>query len=107
MTEDGEYSMSINVNGTTIFADTRTPTQRELDKCPHIILTLQHPWDPHSVSLPRTSLSVQEGVEMRRSNIGAVGSQPKYSESNMYNFEEDGDNGTVLFDVDDMSRRGI
>ena len=99
--------MPLDVNGTTIFVDTRTLTQRELDECPHIILTSQHPWDPHSVWFPRTSRYVQEEVEMRQSNIGAVGSQPKYSEANIYNFEEGGDNVTVLFDMDDMSRRII
>ena len=44
---------------------------------------------------------------MPQINIGAVGSRPKYSKENMYNFEEDGDNGPVLFDIDDMSRRII
>ena len=107
MTEDGDYSMPLDVNGITIFAYKRTLTQRELDKSPHIILTLQHPWDPHSVRLPRTYSSVQDEVETRQSNISAVDSRPKYYEANMYKFEEDGDNGTVLFDVDDMSRRGI
>ena len=74
MTEDGYCSMPLDVNKTTIFADTRRPTQIELDECPQIILTSQHPWDQRSVRLPHTSCSVQEEVEMRQSNTGAVGS---------------------------------
>ncbi|KAI2513139.1 Reverse transcriptase (RNA-dependent DNA polymerase) [Fragilaria crotonensis] len=37
--------------GTTIFFDTSTPTQYELDHSPHIILTLDTKWNPHTVQL--------------------------------------------------------
>ncbi len=37
--------------GTTIFFDTSTPSQYELDHSPHIILTLDTEWNPHTVQL--------------------------------------------------------
>jgi hypothetical protein len=37
--------------GTTIFFDTSTPSQYELDHSPHIILTLDTKWNPHTVQL--------------------------------------------------------
>ena len=71
MTEDGDFAFPLAVQGTNIMADTRTPTEEELQTCNHITLSLQHPWDPHRVMFPQPSRSVQEEVEMLRT-IGAV-----------------------------------
>lgn len=39
---------------TNIFLDTRNPTQRELDSCPHIELTCNSEWNPHPLRLAST-----------------------------------------------------
>jgi len=52
-------------------ANTRTPTAQELHDCTHIILSSEHPWDPHRVKFPESSRTVQEEIEMQRS-IGGV-----------------------------------
>jgi hypothetical protein len=43
--------LHLHSQGTTIFFDTTTPTQQELDHSPHIILTLDTEWNPHTVQL--------------------------------------------------------
>ena len=52
ITEDHEFSMALEMKGTIVGTDTRTPTQEELSTCPHIVLSSSHPWDPHSVVFP-------------------------------------------------------
>jgi len=41
--------------GTTIFVDTWTPTQTDLDDFPHVVLTSPSPWNPEDVKFPGLS----------------------------------------------------
>ncbi len=38
--------------GTTIFFNTRYPTDLEMDTLPHVVLTSEAPWDPSGVVMP-------------------------------------------------------
>jgi len=60
ITEDNEFSMELMMQGTIIYADTHTPSDKELHECPHINLTSNHPWDPHTVSFPRTCMMLED-----------------------------------------------
>jgi hypothetical protein len=60
-TEDGEMIFPLESDGTTIFLPTRTPTDQELHECPHIVVTLRSPWDPHAVHFPEPTRRVEEG----------------------------------------------
>ena len=71
MTEDGDFALPLDFQGTNFMADTCTPTEEELQTCKNITLSSQHPWDPHRVRFPQPSCTVQEEVEMLRT-IGAV-----------------------------------
>ena len=97
--------MPLNVGETNIFSETRTSTPRELHECPHIVMTLPYPWDPDSVRFPQASRSVQEEVEMRRSNIGAIDITRSKSDDNRYDNPQDS-NG-VIFDLDTFTSRII
>lgn len=55
MVEDTSFSLPLAADGTTIFADTRTPTQQELEESRHIQLSSKHPWNPLSVQFPTSS----------------------------------------------------
>ena len=44
----------LDITGTIIFLDTHTPTQHELDTCPHLHLTSVVEWDPQTVHLAST-----------------------------------------------------
>ena len=49
MTEDSSFSLELKMRGTTIFADTYTPSEKELHDCPHVIMSSPHEWNPHTV----------------------------------------------------------
>ena len=39
MTEDKQFNMELKMKGTTIFAETFTPSDKDLNSCPHIIMS--------------------------------------------------------------------
>ena len=53
-------SIPLLLGGTTIFMDTTTPTQCKLDTSPHIHLTLDTEWNPHTVRLVSTQSAEAE-----------------------------------------------
>lgn len=75
MKEDKSFCMDLKADGTNIFADTRQPTQEELETCPRIVLTSPHPWDPHSVRFPEPQRSMEEEIGMRRVSAVQVDEQ--------------------------------
>ena len=60
--EDNEFCMELDMEGTIIFANTHTPTESELQTCPHITLSSPHQWDPHNVTFPGCKLTLEESV---------------------------------------------
>ena len=46
-----EVNVPLLLDGTNLFFQTTTPTQSELDNCPHIELTFDSEWNPHTVQL--------------------------------------------------------
>ena len=52
--EHDDTTIPLKLSGTNIFLDTRTPTQHELDTCPHLHLTCETEWNPHTVRLAST-----------------------------------------------------
>jgi hypothetical protein len=52
-----DVSVPLYSSGTTIFANTRTPSHYELNTCTHVILTSDSPWEPTSVQLSTVRLS--------------------------------------------------
>ena len=58
--EDTIFPLSIE--GTVIFLETRTPTQRELDTCTHIQLTSDNDWNPQSVRLLASAQTAEAEV---------------------------------------------
>jgi hypothetical protein len=47
--EHDDVTLPLTVSRTNIFLDTRTPTQHELDNCPHVHLTCETKWNPQTV----------------------------------------------------------
>lgn len=105
MTEDGRFALPLDMSGTNIFADTRTPTSRELQECPHIVLCLPHHWDPKNVQFPKASRTLEEEIDMQRIVgailpvcVGSVGPETAYN-------EEDVNPADVIFDIGDINQR--
>ena len=55
--------MPLSREGTIIFATTHTPSQKELEQCPHIILSSHHTWTPGDVRFNSVTHSLEEEVE--------------------------------------------
>ena len=51
-TENGELVIPLQASGTTISLSTRTPTDRELQECPHVTMTSKKEWDPRELQFP-------------------------------------------------------
>ena len=90
-----EVTIPMQTVGTNIMATTRTPTQEELDECPHIVLTSQREWDPNNVKFPSPRWTIEED---RASRISGVTTPSTLTTGEV--FEE-------LFNVDGFSQRLI
>ena len=96
ITEDSEFCMELMMNGTIIYADTHTPSDKELNECPHILLTSTHPWVPHTVSFPRTRMLLEDVI-----NDGHTVSATR---SQMY-FDEVHGGHDIIFDLTSTQRK--
>ena len=59
--EHSERTIPLSISGTTIFLETTTTTQTELDTCPHIHLTCDTEWNPQTVRLAAAKSVEAEG----------------------------------------------
>ena len=53
ITEDNEFYMELAMAGTVVYAENFTSSEQEPQKCPHIIISSPHTWNPHNVFFPR------------------------------------------------------
>ena len=60
VTEDRSFCMGLFMQGTTVKVQTHSPTQIELETCPHVVLSSPSPWDPNNISFPKSRMSVEE-----------------------------------------------
>ena len=65
---DDEFIMSMQTDGTTIFFDSRTPTNEELAHCHHIELSSNAPWNPRDVRFPEPTHRAEEEHPMNGIN---------------------------------------
>jgi hypothetical protein len=99
-TEGHEFTMPLNSKGTILGVITRTPTDRELQECQHVILSSEHDWDPQNVRFPKASRTVEEEVSRTIGAVRTQGGDYDVAESN--NDEE-----IKLFDIGGLSQRLI
>ena len=98
ITEDNEFSLGMSMSGTVIYFDSRTPTEDELRTCPHIVLTSPHPWNPTSVTFPKSSLSLEEEMGSLR-HVSSI-----HSRTNALEICEEAQVNSRIFDLNTMTR---
>ena len=64
-----------DVQGSMVGVTTRAPTFEECQLHPHVVLTSDEPWDPHSPNLPHHSRSDEEDEAADAALIGAIRSE--------------------------------
>jgi hypothetical protein len=101
-TEDNNFSVPLACKGAIPGVATRTPTEQELQTCPHVAPSSDHEWDPQNVRFPKASRTVEE--EISRS-IGSIVTQ---SETTPEDDAEDVDSQpNLMLDVGGLSKRLI
>ena len=100
-TEDDTTLIPLKADGTTIYMNTRTPSDHELQTCPHVVLTSKAPWDPRAVSFPKPTHLVEEGKLAQRV------SQIRSSRSEAFNSDEFAASNLGIYDVSCLTERLI
>ena len=71
-TAEADFVLPLEISGTNILANTRTPTDGELANCRHVVLTSALPWNPHNVRFPKPVRSVEEEIAHRHAVVSAT-----------------------------------
>lgn len=66
ISEDTEFAMALKREGTILYFDTHTPTQKELETYPHVIISSEVSWNPMKVHFDENTHSLEEEVERIR-----------------------------------------
>ena len=99
MTEDNKFNLELKMSGTVIFADTYTPSAKELHECPHIVLSSPHEWELQNVKFHSQSRDFQDEMQLNY-NVTAIDCQyNKYSEIE--------DSPSTIFDIASINNRII
>ena len=98
ITENKSFCMELAMKGTIVFAETYSPTDQELDSCPHINLSSDASWNPHTVTFTACQRSLEEEVGGFRyvSGLSTILDDQLYEEE-----EQD----VRLFDLNQITRR--
>ena len=77
-TEDGNVIIPLHSAGTTIYLDTRSPTDKEVQECRHIQYTSKQEWNPNAVCFSESATRLEEGKLKAR--VDAIRAQYKLSD---------------------------
>ena len=80
ITEDNEFCMEIAISGTVVYAETFTPSEKELHQFPHIILSSPNAWNPYNVALLRAQRNLEEDMVTLR-HVSAMDSTGEISKT--------------------------
>ena len=87
------------MNHTVIFADTYTPSIKELRECPHIVLSSPHKWDPLSMQFHLQSHTLQDKMQLNY-NVSEIDCQ--YDKDDAVE-----DSPSTIFDIASINNRII
>ena len=62
--ENGDAVLPFHIEGTIIYLDTWTPTDKDLSHFPHLKMTSPHPWNTSEFHFPKTSQRLEEELTM-------------------------------------------
>ena len=88
--DNDDFVHPMQADGTTIFFDSRTPTNNELDNCPHIVLSSSNEWNPRDVQFPTpTQYHSEEGrsIHKTRSSTSTMSSDVPLFDMSIHNLE--------------------
>ena len=96
--EDHDFVLPLSSKGAILGVATRTPTDKELQTCPHITCLSAHEWDPQNFCFPKSSRTVEEEI---LSNIDAVVTEGLSPD--LYNIDSDINSVDQIYDIGAMT----
>ena len=104
-TAEDDFVACLKSAGTNVFLDTWTPTELDLQQYPHVVLTSDQPWDPHSLQLP--GISDTEIHEIEGRTISFVGHDSRREKGIDFEFQDVYHNPMKIFDIQTFNARII
>ena len=101
-TEEHDFMLPLSSKGNILGFATRTPTDKELQICPHVTCSLAHEWDPHNVCFPKSSRTVEEEISRKIGVFMMEGGSP-----NLTKTDSDRDSVYQIYDIGAMTGRMI
>ena len=102
----GTVTVPLKSTGTTIFADTRTPTEDELSSCLKVELTSAHMWRPNMVKFPEPRWTIDE--DRISQGISATTTRREIDSRGLVDSEgEDLHHPDLIFNLHDFNERLI
>ena len=86
---NGDAILPLHTEGTIIYPDICTPTDKDLSQFPHIKMTSPHHWNPSKVQFPNISRHVEEEITMRSiASATTVHEMPTIQNDNLLDRED-------------------
>ena len=88
--------------GTILIVNTRTPTDKELQTCPHVTSSSAHEWYPQNIRVPKSLRTVEEDISRKIGVVMTEGELPDLTGIN-----SDRDVVYQIYDIGAMRSRTI
>ena len=105
ISDDEEFCLELSMNGTIVYFDSHTPTEKELLTCPHIVLSSPHPWDPTSVKFPKFSRTLEEEMGGMRFVSGLTSSHINVSGMTSSHIFDEVETDVDVFNLNRVTRK--
>lgn len=104
ISEDTEFTMALKREGTILYFDTHTPTQKELETYPHIVISSEVSWNPMKVHFDENTHSLEEEVERIR-RVRSIYSKNRNDEIKKWINQDEQESTATIFNLSNISRR--
>ena len=69
--DDKKFDMELTMKVNIVYSETHTPSEKELQECPHIVLSYEQPWHLNKIRFLKIKYTLSYTVEILRC-IGLV-----------------------------------
>ena len=98
--EDHEFMLPLSSKGTILGINTRNPTNKELQMCPHVTCLSANECDTHNVCIPKSARTVEEEISRNIGTVMREGGSPGLTKT-----DSDRNSVSQIYDIGAMIRR--
>ena len=92
----------LSSKGTILGVTTRTPTNKELQTCPHVICSSAHEWDLQNYRFPKSLRTVEKEISRKIGAVMTEGGSPELTDT-----DSDSNSVEQIYDIGTMTSRMI